>query len=369
MWERLPGPVSQAKRVHLMTEESDSAPKGEQDPTLLGQESSATERKPIDWIELLGVIWKSKKLIASIVGVVTVLAVIYSLILPEYFKSTATILPETEKSKLAALGNLSDLASLAGVSTGEVSLTKLYPTIIKSESVLKNVIYAQYRTNKFTDPVNLIQFWEINGKTPEQAYEASLKALGNELDVSMDLKTGVVSLSMETREPQLSADIVNNITSELDKFIRTKRTTNASEQRKWIEGRLVEVKRDLEKSEGVLKEFRENNRRVIDSPQLLMEQDRLNREVQINSTLYIELKKQYELAKIEEIKNIPIINVMDPARPAARRESPKRFNIVLTFFSLSFLGSLLYVIGVKRHNEALRKVAYIFRRKQEKKGT
>lgn len=174
---------------------------------------------------------------------------------------------------------------------------------------------------------------------------------------------------METREPQLSADIVNNITSELDKFIRTKRTTNASEQRKWIEGRLVEVKRDLEKSEGVLKEFRENNRRVIDSPQLLMEQDRLNREVQINSTLYIELKKQYELAKIEEIKNIPIINVMDPARPAARRESPKRFNIVLTFFSLSFLGSLLYVIGVKRHNEALRKVAYIFRRKQEKKGT
>jgi uncharacterized protein involved in exopolysaccharide biosynthesis len=369
MREKLLGLASETKKVSVMIEESDITPKAEQGPTLSGQESSAVERKPIDWIELLSVIWKSRKQIASVVAVITVLAVIYSLILPEYFKSTATLLPETEKSKLAALGNLSELASLAGVSTGEVSLTRLYPTIIKSESVLKNVIYAQYHTNKFKDPVNLIQCWEIKGKTPEEAYEAGLKALGNGLDVSLDLKTGVVSLSIETREPQLSADILNNITSELDKFIRTKRTTNASEQRKWIEGRLVEVKRDLERSEGVLKEFRENNRRVIDSPLLLMEQDRLIREVQINSTLYIELKKQYELAKIEEIKNIPIINVMDPARPAARKERPKRLNIVLMVFSLSFLGSLLFVTGRNRYNEEFRKVLYIFRRKREKKIT
>ena len=367
MLEKLLGLVAQAKKVHRMIEESDSAPKGGQDPTLSGQESSSTERRPIDWIDLLSTIWNSRKLIASIVGITTVLAVIYSLILPQYFKSTATVLPETEKSKLAGLGNLSELATLAGVSTGEVSLTRLYPTIIKSESVLKNVIYAQYHTNKFKDPVNLIQFWEIGGKTPDQAYEAGLKALGNELDVSLDLKTGVVSISMETTERQLSADIVNNITSELDKFIRTKRITNASEQRKWVEGRLVEVKRDLEKSEGSLEEFRENNRRVIDSPQLLMEQDRLIREVQINSTLYIELKKQYELARIEEIKNIPIINVMDPARPAARKDRPKRTTIVLTLFSLSVLGSFLYVIGRNRHGEELKKIVYIFRRKPEKK--
>ena len=121
---------------------------------------------------------------------------------------------------------MSELASLAGVSTGGVSLTKLYPTIIKSESVLRNVIYAQYRTNKFKEPVNLIQFWEIQGKTPEQEYEAALKGLRDELEVSLDLKTGVVSIWIETTERQLSADIVNNVTGELDKFIRTKRTNN-----------------------------------------------------------------------------------------------------------------------------------------------
>ena len=44
-----------------------------------------------------------------------------------------------EKSKLSGL---SDLASLAGVNVGgsEGSLLKLYPAIIKSETLLKNVL-------------------------------------------------------------------------------------------------------------------------------------------------------------------------------------------------------------------------------------
>ena len=124
-----------------------------------------------------------------------------------------------------------------------------------------------------------------------------LKALRDGLEVSLDNKTSVLSISLLTQEPKLSADIVNAVASELDLFVRTKRTTNASEERKWIEGRLKEVKNDLEKSENALEDFRETNRRVSDSPQLLLEQERFIREVQINSTLYTELKRQYELRK------------------------------------------------------------------------
>lgn len=286
-------------------------------------------------------------------GSATVLAIVVSLVLPEYFKSTAIILPETDKSKLGALGGLSDLASLAGVGPGEVSLVKLYPTIIKSESVLKNVLYARYHSQKFKDSVNLIQFWEIEAKTPALVYETALKSLREQLEISMDTKTSVVSVSIETQEPQLSADIVNKVTSELDRFIRTKRTTNASEQRKWIEARLAQVEVDLEKSENTLKEFREKNRRVSDSPQLLLEQERLIREVQINATLYTELKKQYEIVKIEEIKNIPIINVMDAGRAAAGKERPKRRMIVVSSFLVSFLGTVVFVFVSHKYKSVI----------------
>jgi uncharacterized protein involved in exopolysaccharide biosynthesis len=252
-------------------------------------------------------------------------------------------LPESDKSKLSGLSGLSELASIAGVGGSEASPVKLYPAILKSESVLKSVILKKYKTSVMKDSTNLIKFWEIDEKTPELSYDVALKNLRDCLEVSIDMKTSIISISLETSDPQISADIINSITSELDKFMRTKRTTNANKQRIWIEIRLGEVKEDLTNSEERIKIFREKNRSIGTSPALLLEQERLLREVQINSALYAELKKQYELIKIEEIKNTPIVNVMDVATPAPKKEHPKRGIIVIMSFIFTFVGSCGYI--------------------------
>lgn len=109
----------------------------------------------------------------------------------------------------------------------------------------------------------------------------------------------------------------------------------------------------MEKSENALKDFRENNRRIADSPQLMLEQERFIRELQINSTLYAELKKQYELTKIEEIKDIPIVNIMDAGRPAATKELPKRTRIVAVSFFLSLLAGIGFVYLKYSYGEKL----------------
>ncbi len=302
----------------------------------------------IDPVEALAVIWKRRRFIAIFTGIITAISIIVSLLLPPYYKSTATILPETQSSKLASLGGLSDLAAMAGVNVGgEASLARLYPTIIQSAAVLKDVIYAKYKTDRFRDSVNLIQYWEIKDEKPGEAYEAALMALRGGLELSMDLKTSVLTIATETKEPKLSADIVNNVVDGLDKFILTKRTTSASEQRKFIEGRLAEVKDDLTRSENALKDFRERNRQVSTSPELLLQQGRLERDVQLNNTLFIELKKQYEIARIEEVKNMPVINVMDLARPAVHKDKPKRTVIVVITFLLSCAVVVIYVVGEK----------------------
>jgi uncharacterized protein involved in exopolysaccharide biosynthesis len=321
---------------------------------------TASEQPPFNYEELFSVLWGSRKLIGIIVVSVTVVAIIISLLLPKYYRSTVIILPETNPSKLAGLSNL---ASLAGVNVGgEVSLSKLYPTIATSEAVLKNVIYQKYRTKSFPDSADLLKIWDIDDKNPQLAYEAMLKSLRDGLEVSLDNKTSVLSISLLTKEPQLSADIVNTVASELDLFVRTKRTTNASEERKWIEGRLQDVKNDLEKSENALKDFRETNRRVSDSPQLLLEQERFIREVQINSTLYTELKKQYELTRIEEIKNIPIVNIMDAGRPAASLEKPRKRIIVSVSFLLSIIAGIGFVYLKHMYGERFENMRSLLRR-------
>ena len=129
--------------------------------------SPESQESSIDIVEILSALWNSRKLIAYVVGISTALAIVVSLLLPEYFRSTTVLLPETDKSKLSAMGGLSDLASLAGVNTGDVSLVKLYPTIITSEAVLKNVIYAQSDLSKIKTPESGTLLLEDNKNIPQ----------------------------------------------------------------------------------------------------------------------------------------------------------------------------------------------------------
>lgn len=303
----------------------------------------------IDIFALLGAVWAKRKMIILVVTVSTLLSVGVSLILPESFLATTVILPDGDKSKMSSLGGLSDLASLAGVNVGgEGSLVKLYPTILKSEAVLKNVIYKKYQTKKFPQPVNLIEYWEVEAKTPELQHEIALKALHDMLDVAMETKTQVITMSLSMPEPQLAADILNGVTAELNNFLLNKKTTSAGNQRKFVEDRLVEVKQDLTEAENTLKEFREKNKQVL-SPRLMLDQERLIRDVQINGVVYTELRKQFELVKIEEVKNIPVINAMDPARAPAKKDKPKKAIIVMTVFFFSFIISVSYTV-IKQQN-------------------
>jgi uncharacterized protein involved in exopolysaccharide biosynthesis len=308
---------------------------------------------PMNGVDFVRLLLRKKKFILLATSAITIAAVIVSFILPESFKSTSVLLPETDKSKLAGLGGLADLASMAGVGPGEASPVKLYPAILKSETVLKSTIYKKYKTDAFKDSVNLIEFWEIKAKTPELAYETALKYLRDNLDVSMDIKTNIITLTLETEEPRLTAEIINTVTAGLDKFMRTKRTTNATKQRQWIEDRLGEVKQDLTTSENRMKDFREKNRSVSNSPLLMLEEERLLRDVQINTALFGELKKQYELSKIEEIKNTPIVNILDEATPAAKKEKPKRSIIVAASFLFAIIGSSGYIYIKHNHRDSI----------------
>ena len=307
--------------------------------------STETVQSHYSPLDTLSPLWSNRKLIIIVSLVVGVVTLGINFLLPLYYKSTATLLPETEKSKLGSLSQFAGLAQLAGVSVGGGGdIARLYPTIVSSETVLRNVIGEKYRSDRFKEPVNLIQYYELDEDTPEKNMAKALEKLRNALVTTFDAKTSIVTISLVMREPQLAADVLNGVIAELDMFMRQKRITSASEQAKWIDDRLGDVQQELRSAEEALKNFRERNRRVSDSPQLLLEQERLGREVQVKSTIFIELKKQYELARIDEIKNISIVSVLDPARPPVRKDSPKRATNAAIMFLVSLFGTSGYFV-------------------------
>ncbi len=295
--------------------------------------------------EILIPIWAERKRILIISFVVALITLGINFLLPKYYKSTATLLPETQKDKLSSLGQFADIASLAGVSVPGSEIARLYPIIVTSETILRSVILKKYKTEAFQDSVNLMQYFDYTEYTPNENMAKVLIRFRGLMSATHDNKTSVVTLTMEMPEPELAATVLNTVVAELDGFMRSKRVTNAGEQVKWIAVRIKEVEDEMKRAEEKLKDFRERNRQVGGSPQLLMEQDRLSRDVQVKATVYIELKKQYELAKLEEIKNISIVNVLDPGRAPVKKERPKRgTNAIIGFFITLIVISLYFSV-------------------------
>ncbi|MDI6803878.1 MAG: Wzz/FepE/Etk N-terminal domain-containing protein [Bacteroidota bacterium] len=326
-------------------------------------EAEQPNERRIDYLEIISLLWSKRKFIIVVTLITTIVFIALTFLMTPTYLSSTVILPDMGKDKLGPLG---DLASLAGINIGgEVIMVKLYPDIIQSEAVLTPVIEKKYKSEFYDQPVNLIEYFEIEEETPRRTQEVVLEQMRKRLKIEMSQKTGLLTYSIETKDAQVSADILNTITAELNNFLLTKKATNAGEQRKWIEQRLKEVKLDLSKAENVLKEFREKNRRVIDSPQLLLEQERLIRDVTIQSTVYSTLIQQHEMAKIEELKYVPIINVMDTAKAAAKKNFPKRSYFAIAGMFLSFFGAVCYVIVKNKYSVEIRKYLSIFSKSKQ----
>lgn len=283
--------------------------------------------------------------------VVLIISLAYLLFLTKpYYQSTVTILPEYG-SKSNMLSQLSGLASLAGVKVGDAAPTEIYQNLIFSETVLYNVMYSKYKTDEYPDSINLIEYFEMNetDNDPEvQKRKNFLKLFENLSNIrvssGVDRMTKILNITVTMPEAQLSADVANKLVESLDLYIRTQRKSNATEQSFYIEKRTEQVKDSLTAAENLLKKFREQNRITSQSPNLLLEQGRLMRNVEILQTVFVELTKQLEIAKIDKIKDAPVLNVKEFAKNPVKKAGPKRALSLIMILFFSFIISSLYFI-------------------------
>ncbi len=304
------------------------------------------------WRPILFRLWQKRKQFVYVNAIVLVLTLSYLLFLTHpYFDSAVVILPDYGGSSGSMLSQLSGLASLAGVSVGKGAPTEIYRNLITSESVLTPVIYSKYKTEEFEQPVNLIEYFELE---PDESLPDTLRQrklflsiynnlVKNRITTDVDRMTKILTVTVRMPEAQLSADVVNRLVESLNNYVVTQMKTFASEQRKYLDKRIVQVKDSLALAENKLKEFTEKNRVVSQSPELLLEQQRLMRTVTIKQNVYIELMKQYELVKLQEVKDAPVLNIREKAKNPIKKAGPKRAIslILIMFFSGIFVGVYL----------------------------
>ena len=295
-------------------------------PYLSDTEAEAAPPMPID--EVARRIWVQRKGIAAAVLLTGLVTAAITLAIPNKYTASSTLLPEPQ-SGLGAAG-IGQLAASIGLSVGRSgnTLTDLYPTIITSDRVLSPLLYREFST-RAAEPVRLIDFLKVKGDSAKRHERGLVQLRENALGVGTDRRTAVTSLSVTLRDPVVAAGVANAIVASLDSFARFYQRRLAENRGDWIETRLGQVRAELAASEAALRDFRVRNRVVASSPDLLLVEQRLQREVETNSAVYTELRRQLEVSKIDEVKNIPVVQTLDTARVPVRKSTPRRTVIVL----------------------------------------
>jgi len=304
--------------------------------------------KKISVSSIIRLLKKSKRtLVISPFVLVSLVSVYVFFLAPRVYTSSAKILPISENN--SNLSNLSGLASQFGMNLptgGEIQWDELYPEIVRSEKLMEILVQKSFQTEKYQDEQTLLQLLDIENNYRDESSKLKLAVedLKEMIIVQKDRLSPVVSLHVEAFEPRLARDLATEVIAESGKILLDLKTKKVQEKRIFIEARIEEVFNALQEAEKAEEQFRLENKNIIQSPTLTMKIKRLFREVELQNSLYVSLKSQYENAKIEEVQEAAMIQVIDGPLKPVRLTSPRiAISLILAlFFGLSLAVFIIY---------------------------
>ena len=322
-----------------------------------------TENNEIDLLTVFNILAQQKWSILKITGLFTTIGIIYSLLATPYFQSTISLYPAGEISEISSGfgGNLRGLAESFGIGGLGAAPTYNIPDIINSRRLKKDIVLKTWDNSLYPNGSNLIKFWEIDksiwfaprkwiskllpsGGFSADSYhkniETAIENLG-ELILVNEETSGLITVSVLMEEPGLASGIANYIAEFVKDFISVEQHREAVKNKAFIYGQRMEAKKELALSEEKLTEFYKKNPLAQGNPELLLIEGRLIRNIEEKQAVYITLRQQYEIAKIEEAKENLSVNILDVAEPAVEKAKPKRILIVISAFMLSIFFSFL----------------------------
>ncbi len=201
------------------------------------------QQQNVTVLDYLIVLRKRRRFIIGITSAAIVATAVVSLLLPKVFRAEARILPSQQNSSGVTAQLLSQLGGL-GVAPGMVGMkttNDLYIGLIKGRTILDRMV----------DRFKLLAVSDV--KYREDARRDLLKAL----KIQDGKKSGIITIGVEDRDPQRSADMANAVVEELKNVTQSLALSEASQRRLFFEEQLKSVKEALTRSEEALKGYQE----------------------------------------------------------------------------------------------------------------
>ncbi len=369
-------------------------------------EAKNDAREGIELIGALLVLSQRKATIVKITLAAIVLATIGSLLLPNMYTATTTILPPQQSPSVltAMLGQLSSIAKLNDSDLEFDNPVDLFIGMLKSRTV-------EYR---------LVDRFDLRKIYWTKSYQDARKELESRSYIVAE-REGLISISVTDRDRQRAADLANAYVEELHTINSGLAVSEAARRRLFYQHK-VDAERDalslaeldlkqaqektglvvpdaqaraiiqsvadmraqiaihevrlqamrnyatagnpdlaraeqelaglrtqLAKMEGDTGEFGNGNLEVPTRrlPEVELEYIRRARDLKYHEALYDFLTKQLEAARLGEAKDAVVVQVVDPAVVPEKKSSPRRMLIVMITGTAVFLFSCIGVLVVE----------------------
>jgi uncharacterized protein involved in exopolysaccharide biosynthesis len=211
------------------------------------------------------------------------------------YRATASIVPPMDSMQGGDLGVAGGL-----LSGGEGALLRKAMSTASASDIYVGILGSQTVLDTILDRFNLMQVYGCS----ERRW-AAVNCLRGNTDVKVG-QEGIVEISVVDTDPARAAAVANAYVEELDRQNKRLSAGQATSKKLFLENRLKEIEEKFSRIETLSA-----------------------REAQVQEMLYQLLIREYELAKIEEAKSMPTIQVLDTASPPEHKFKPNRRMMVM----------------------------------------
>ncbi len=343
------------------------------------------EEQEIDLIELVRKVWAERILICKVCGIAVLVGLIVAFSIPKEFATSVTLAPEGGGN--GSSGGMGALAAMAGINVGAGSgkdalSPDLYPDIVSSTPFLIELFNVpvtddtgEIRTTlyEYLNDYQRAPWWSaiigfpfkvlgwgmslftdapqegeggINPFRLTQEETEIVKSLDSRIQVAVDKKTGVTTLTVVMQDPLISAVITDTVMARLQDYITEYRTNKARHDLAFTDKLYEEAKANYYEAQQKYARFLDSNQNII-LQSFRAEQERLQNEMNLAYGVYNQVAQQQQMARAKVQEITPVYTVVQPATVPLRAAKPRKALILIGFVFLAGVGTVGWILFIK----------------------
>lgn len=349
-------------------------------------EERKSKKIVVDFIELLKVIGKDKRMMAVFLGLAAVLGLAVAFGTPKEYKASVMLAPESTTGN-SLTSNISSIASMVGMdmdfgSNSDAIYPELYPDLIGSNDFIVSLFpvevttkdgsvttdYYDYLLNHtkkawYTFPARLLHDIVAKLKTDDVPFTGdSTKVnpfhlskmqhniahkIGKSINCTVDKKTSVITIEVKDQDPVISAVMADSIKNRLQAFITQYRTQKARNDLAYMEKLFVEAKEEYVTARQQYAAYSDANQDLILQTYRAKQED-LENEMQLKYNAYTQMYEQLQISKAKVQESTPAFTVVQSASVPLKHINKSKLMVMTIFMFLGFVLRVLILMWQHR---------------------